>query len=93
MDKERQIYRYINKELWCTIPGYKGYGDITKELSRGVKYKNKRVTKEQVVYIYTCSKTVKQLKKELNIKETTIYAIRSQQNHYKTTKNLVKGDW
>ena len=69
------------------------YRDITKELSRGVKYKNKRVTKEQVVYIYTCSKTVKQLKKELNIKETTIYAIRSQQNHYKTTKNLVKGDW
>ena len=35
----------------------------------------------------------KEKNKELNIKETTIRAIRKQQNHCKTTKNLTKGEW
>lgn len=43
--------------------------------------------------IYTCSKTIQQLSKESSIKENTIRAIRNHQNHYKTTKDLTKGDW
>lgn len=69
------------------------YKKITKNLHKGECYKVNRLTKEQVIYIYTCSKTIKQLSKELNIKETTIRAIRKQQSHYKTTKNLTKGEW
>lgn len=69
------------------------YREYTKNLQKGECYKVNRLTKEQVVYIYTCSKTTKQLSKELGIKERTIQAVRSQQNHYKTTRNLTRGDW
>ena len=69
------------------------YREFTKNLQKGECYKVNRLTEEQVVYIYTCSKTTKQLSKELGIKERTIQAVRSQQNHYKTTRNLTRGDW
>ena len=104
MNKEKNVitYKHINGEMWCSIPGFPNhyankngymYRKITRNLHKGECYKVNRLTKEQVIYIYTCSKTIKQLSKELNIKETTIRAIRKQQNHYKTTKNLTKGEW
>ena len=69
------------------------YRSITKNLKRGVKYKIKRLTKQQVIYIYTCSKTIKELHQELNISKSTLYAVRSQQNYKQVTENLQKGEW
>lgn len=69
------------------------YRSITKNLKRGVKYKRKKLTKQQVIYIYTCSKTIEELHQELNISKSTLYAVRSQQNYKRVTENLQKGKW
>lgn len=61
MDKERQIYRYINKELWCTIPGYKGYyanqkGDILGKRGRKLTKRINKYGYETVSVIRTGQK-------------------------------------
>lgn len=63
----------------------------TKDLVKGNSSRLRKVTKQEIIYIYTSDKEILELSDELGIKKSTIRAIKSQQNHKKITDKLKKG--
>lgn len=94
-DKYEDIAKKFNKSknyIMNIKNGYM-YSEITKALKRGDSTTKRKLSKEEIIYIYTSDKSLEQLEKETGIKKTTAHAVRSGQNHKNITKHLKKGEW
>lgn len=67
------------------------FKEFTRGLDKGDSTRRRKITHDEIIYIYTSRKSVLELSKEMDIKKSTVNAIKTQQNHKKITENLKKG--